>query len=312
MSKKSGAAALALAAAAASALGATAGGKLYRDVMVPKARKEGDPDYSELVTEGRLFVRTHPFHKDIYLESIDLLKLHAVFISAEKESDHRYALLIHGYNDECESMGIYAKHYAALGMNLLLPDLRGYGKSEGTYVGFGYDDRLDIIEWIYWILKRDPEAQIILHGVSMGAATVFMTIGENLPRNVVLAVADSSYTDLETEFSGVYITSKSSFLPFDIAWNLLRALTKVRAGYDIREVSPIKAAARAVTPVVILHGDADRLIPVSMAHELLDACSSRTKKIATFMGADHLRGIITDPEKYWNEIDSALSEAGLL
>ena len=311
MSKKGRMAAIFLTAAAAG-LGITAGEKLYSNIMVPKARKEDEPDFSELVTKGRMFVRNHPDHQDIYLESIDLLKLHAVFIAAENKDDHRYALLIHGYNDHCESMGIYAEHYKAQGMNLLLPDLRGYGKSEGGCVGFGYDDRLDIIEWIYWILKRDPEAKIFLHGVSMGAATVFMTLGETLPENVVFAVADSSYSDLKTEFSRVHIMSKSSALPFDIAWNILRAMTKLRAGYDLDDVCPLKAAARAVTPILILHGDADRLIPVSMANELLDACSSRTKKIATFAGADHLRGVVTDPAKYWNEIDTALTEAGLL
>ena len=40
-----------------------------------------------------------------------------------------------GYQDTHESMGAIAKHYNDLGWNVLLPDQRGHGNSEGAYVG---------------------------------------------------------------------------------------------------------------------------------------------------------------------------------
>lgn len=290
--------------------GFAAGNKLYQRAVVPKARKEDEPDHSEYITEGRRFVREHPAHQDLYLEAIDLLKLHAVYIEAEKADSHRYVILVHGYNDNCESMGIYARHYGAQGYHLLLPDLRGYGKSEGAYVGFGLDDRMDLIEWIYWILRRDADAQIILHGVSMGAAAVLMTAGEHLPPAVKAVISDSAYSDLRDEFAHVLASDKDNVLPFPVAYTLLRAQTKARAGYDMNEVSPVSAVSRAEVPILFLHGEADRLIPATMATRLYEETASR-KKLITFLGADHIRGIVTDPQKYWEQVDAFLKDAGV-
>ena len=309
MGKKGNLFALSLATALTGA-GFVAGNKLYQRVVVPKARREEEPDHSEFITEGRRFVREHPAHQDLYLEAIDLIKLHAVFIESGKQGSHRYAILVHGYNDNGEGMGIYARHYEERGYHLLLPDLRGYGKSEGSYVGFGLDDRMDIIEWIYWVLRRDAEAEIILHGVSMGAATVLMTAGEHLPPAVKAVIADSAYSDLRDEFSHVMASDRDNILPFPAAYLLLRLQTRARAGYDMDEVSPVNAVARAEMPILFLHGEADRLIPVTMATRLYEETASR-KKLVTFPGADHLRGVLTDPEKYWGQVDQFLEDAGV-
>ena len=294
-------------------IGAVAGDRLYRQVVLPKARSEEEPDFSEAVTEGRQFVRNHPAHQDVYLKSIDQLKLHAVYLRAEKPAadGHRYAVLVHGIHDNCESMGIYARQYADLGVHVLLPDLRGYGKSEGNYTGFGYDDRLDIIEWIYWLLRQDEKAQILLHGVSMGAATVLMTAGEHLPDAVKGVISDSAYSDLKDEFAHVYASSEKSLLPFPIAYELLRVQTRTRAGFDLNDVCPQEAVARADVPILYLHGDADRLIPVSMATKLYEETGSR-RHLATFMGADHIRGVVTDPEKYREQVLDFCRETAFL
>ncbi|MCR5676363.1 MAG: alpha/beta hydrolase [Lachnospiraceae bacterium] len=306
MAKKGGFLFLSAAAALAGA-GVFAGSRLYKDTIIPKARAEEEPDASELVTKGRFFVRNHPGHQDVWLDAIDLIKLHAVYIEAKEQESHSYAILVHGIHDQSEGMGIYAEHYLDQGVHVLLPDLRGYGKSEGSYTGYGLDDRLDIMEWIYWILRRDPKARIALHGVSMGAATVLMTAGEHLPAGVLAVIADSAYSDLRDEFAHVYATSPKSILPFPAAFELLRAQTKARAGYDLDDVSPVRAVARAKTPILYLHGDADRLIPVSMSTKLYEETPGK-RKLATFRGADHIRGILTDPEGYWEQVDGFLKE----
>ena len=307
---------LSLTAAAMTGVGFLAGNRLYGRFIKPQARPEDEPDHSTAVTEGRRFVREHAGHQDVYLDSIDLVKLHAVYIEAQAASsragsgdgqNHRYAILVHGINDHCESMGIYARHYLMEGIHVLLPDLRGFGKSEGDYVGYGYDDRLDIIEWIYWILHRDPAAQIILHGTSMGAATVLMTAGEHLPANVVAVISDSAYTSAREAFSHVQAQDQKTILPFSVAFTLLRWETRARAGYDLEDVSPVEAVGRARVPILFLHGDADRLVPVSMAMRLYEEAAGK-KRLVTFLGADHLRAVVTEPEKYWDEIDRLLKD----
>ena len=68
----------------------------------------------------------------------------------------------------------YGEKYYEMGYNVLLPNNRAHGNSEGNYIGMGWLDKDDIACWVNWINKQDPNAKIILHGVSMGAATTMM------------------------------------------------------------------------------------------------------------------------------------------
>ena len=103
-------------------------------------------------------------------------------------------------------------YHDVYGMNVVLPDLRGHGKSEGTYVGYGYHDRLDLIIWIDRVLGIDPDAVIILHGISMGAATVMMATGEKLPSNIKACIEDAGFSTALEEFAHVYSTLKQGRL----------------------------------------------------------------------------------------------------
>ena len=159
-------------------------------------------------------------------------------------------------------------------MNVLLPDLRGHGKSEGTYVGYGYHDRLDIILWIDKILERDPKAEIILHGISMGAATVMMTTGEKLPSNVKACVEDAGYDTAIGEFIDVYNhLEQKPPVPAEVIMPLLRAVSMVEAGYDLSKASPIEAVQRSVTPTLFIHGEGDTFIPCIMMKRLFEAAA---------------------------------------
>lgn len=75
-------------------------------------------------------------------------------------------------------MAQFAKQYYKAGFNILMPDLRGHGDSEGQYTTMGYYESVDVIDWIKEIIKKDPDALIVLHGISMGAATVMLTTGK--------------------------------------------------------------------------------------------------------------------------------------
>ena len=274
--------------------------------MVPKQLTDETNDFDPSITEGRMFVRKHPDRQDMYIEAIDQIKLHASYIAA-KENSHRYAIIIHGIWDNHETNGIYAKHYLEKGINCLLPDLRGFGKSEGKYIGYGYDDRLDILEWIYWIIKRDPEAKIILHGMSMGSATTLMTTGEKLPPNVKAAIADSSYTTLREQFAHTYKMFKGSFIPVPIALFLARIIIRLKAGFDINDVNPIEAVERSTTPTLFIHGDNDTFIDPQMCSRLYETAKC-PKQYCLILGAGHIECVVRDPENYWAKIDNFLSK----
>ena len=279
---------------------------IYKISSVPHQHTDEDKDFDPIITQGRFFVRNHPDKKDMYIDSIDKLRLHASYIPAG-EDVHDYAIIIHGIWDNHESNGVYAKHYLEKGINCLLPDLRGFGKSEGSYIGYGFDDRFDIIEWIYWIVKRDPEARIILHGMSMGAATTLMTTGEYLPDQVKCAIADSSFTTLREQFASAYRLYKGSFVPIPIALALSRIIILIRSGFDIDDVKPISAVERSKTPTLFIHGDDDTYIDPHMCSRLYEAAKC-PKQYCMILGAEHIECVVRDPVNYWNKVDAFVNK----
>ena len=83
----------------------------------------------------------------------------------------------------------------------LTPDLRACGDTDGNYLGMGWLDRKDILSWIDWIVAQDSDARIVIHGISMGAATTMMTAGEDTPDQVVAFIEDCGYTSVWDTFS---------------------------------------------------------------------------------------------------------------
>ena len=87
----------------------------------------------------------------------------------------------------------YARKYYEKGYSILMPDLRAHGDSQGNIVGMGWLDRMDILKWTDLILAENPEADIVLHGISMGASADD-GFRERLPENVSAIIADCGYT----------------------------------------------------------------------------------------------------------------------
>jgi fermentation-respiration switch protein FrsA (DUF1100 family) len=194
-------------------------------------------------------------------------------------------------------------------MNVLLPDLRGHGRSDGVYVGMGYDDSRDLVRWIDWVLEKDPSAQIILHGISMGAATVLMTTGCHLPKQVAAAISDSAYTSAVDVFTHVYKKLDEAVIPAPIMMEAVRAIALVRAGYDIAKVKPVEAVARSQTPTLLFHGQADTFVPHAMGQKIYDAVKDKID--ITFFSvpeAEHGLSYLMDNAGYRRLIEDLLDK----
>ena len=243
-------------------------------------------------------------YTDEYITSSDNLKLHSYQIKNETSSN-KWVITVHGYTSEGINMSSYAKKYYDNGYNVLIPDLRAHGLSEGDYIGMGWDDRLDIISWINYILNEDPNAEIILHGVSMGAATVLMTSGEEIPSNVKAIVADCGYTSVWDEFA--YQLDDLFSLPEFPILNVSSIVSKIRAGYFLGEASSIDQVKKSKTPILYIHGDQDDFVPYYMMEELYNATSSE-KEMLTIKGAEHAKASEVDPETYWTTVNNFINK----
>ncbi|MDO4285691.1 MAG: alpha/beta hydrolase [Eubacteriales bacterium] len=292
------------------AIGGLAGAAnfFFQFSLKPKKKdesKDTDPSESEYLA-GCRWMNEHVMRRDVYTTSDSGLRLHGNLIPAAHPDCHRYAVCVHGYGERAASMGMYAKVYSEnWGMNVLLPDLRGHGASEGNYIGMGYPDHFDLIRWIDYILEKDPQAVILLHGVSMGAATVLMTTGETLPSQVRAAVSDCAYTSAVEEFTKVYKGLDGAFVPAPLMLQMVRAICLVRARFDLAKAAPIRYVRRSETPTLFIHGAEDDFVPASMMPRLFEAAAC-PKEFLWVPGAAHAASAVVDPEAYWNKVERFL------
>ena len=282
--------------------GATALGNFIYDQRVARQAREEDPESP--FQEGRRWLREHTDGREATIVGVDGTALRARVLYSVPETQN-WVICIHGYRDEGSFMGHFARHYAERGWNVVIPDLRGHGKSEGNYIGFGWDDRLDIVAWCSWIARREPEAKIVLHGVSMGAAATLMTTGGALMPNVKAAISDSAFTRVSDLLRHVYQKGQSNYGPFAPAFAALCAAVRRRAKYDLRKADAVAAVRNSRIPTLFIHGVADELVPASMMAELYENARC-PKEFLWVPKAGHVRGVIVDPELYWSRVDGCL------
>lgn len=245
--------------------------------------------------------------EELMLESRDGLKLSGYFLPATKPTD-KLVILTHGYLGNAKQMGLFGIfYYQELGYNIFMPDARGHGKSEGDYYGFGWPDRLDLIDWTNVLVEKlGSDTEVIYHGLSMGAATVLMASGEaDLPSQVKAIVADSPYGSVYQLFA--YQMKRMFHLPAFPLLDSTSLVTKARAGYLFREASALKEVQLTNVPILYIHGKADTFVPVKNAIELYDNTSSSTE-LFLVDGANHGESYAKEPEAYKEKVQKFLQQ----
>ncbi len=263
---------------------------------------------------GKVWGRQHGIEQ-VEIMSEDGYRLKGVLMQAsgdaaeagQKSADpHRWVVLLHGYTGSKEMMYGYAYWYWTHGYSVLAPDFRCQGESEGDYIGLGATDSKDLEGWIDLILEREPEAEIVLHGLSMGASTALLYCGqENVPDNIKAVISDCAFTDAYSMFKEK-IGSWFHLPAFPVV-DSAELMIRLRAGYDLKETSPLKAVSASSVPTLFIHGEEDRMIPVSMCRELYDAAACE-KEIMIVEGAGHAQAADKDPARYFEEVEKFLRE----
>ena len=216
----------------------------------------------------------------------------------------KWVILLHGYTGWKEEMYQFACWYQQQGYSVLALDLRCQGESEGDFIGMGWTDHFDCALWIGHILEQSPDADIVLHGQSMGAATALLVAGApGVSEHIRAVVSDSAYTEAYAMFGdkiGEWFHLPAA--PFvDSACVMLR----LRGGYNLKDASPLKAVVNSDIPTLFIHGDEDRMIDVAMSYELYEAAACE-KELLIVEGAGHAQAQDKDPEAYYGRIGEFL------
>ncbi len=268
---------------------------IKRNLMTKKNREDfaNNPE----VILGHLFYSTTP-QINISIPNSEGRHINALLYKQENENS-KYAIVVHGYRASVKSVSYLAKRYYEAGYNVLLPYLRAHLGSDYDYCTMGWHERFDIVDWINYIDRTAENAKIVLHGVSMGAATVMMTTGESLPSCVVCAIEDCGYTSVYDAYT--YKIPKMMKIPAFPCIEIFRRAIKKRVGFDIKEASALEQVKKSCTPTLFIHGNDDTVVPVGMAHELyLNASCPKELMISKY--ANHEMSALLSPDKYWGKI----------
>lgn len=238
--------------------------------------------------------------KDVYIESVDGLKLHAYLIENNSEYNNgNFMMVFHGYKSCASDMAFYAEQFYDMGYSVLLPDARAHGLSEGRYIGMGWPERKDNLLWIDEIIKLNSKAKIGLFGVSMGGATVINTAGQDLPKQVVVAVEDCGYSSVYKQFS---VQMKSIFnLPAFPMLDIASVVAYAKSGVNLLVADCTKQAAKIKIPTLFIHGSEDKFVPFEMLDELYNAANCKKEKLV-IEGAGHAGSASRNPSLYWGTL----------
>lgn len=206
--------------------------------------------------------------RETRLTAADGTLLHAYLLSAAEPTD-RTAVVVHGYTDHPLGMLQYAwLYHHELGYNVLLPALRFHGKSGGRAIQMGWGDRLDVKRWIEELPALfGGEQQVVLHGLSMGGATVMMLSSDEVrPASVRCIVEDCGYMGVWEQFQKEL--KEDYHLPSFPILHAANGICRLRYGWNFLEASALEAVRRSSCPMLFIHGSNDHYVPTWMVHPL--------------------------------------------
>lgn len=311
------AAGIAGAAVAAGAAGAMAGAATLFNRVIPRqdelkvdisemADMEKWEEYKKIIHPNKEWLMQHSM-EHIVIRSRDGLALHGDYVASDIPSD-RLVIACHGYTScglsDCSSISTY---FLKKGYDCLIVDHRAHGKSEGKFIGFGILDRYDCLEWIKYAVNRfGKNREIVLYGVSMGAATVLMTAGfPELPENVKAIISDCAFTSPYDVFA--HILKRDYHLPPFPIMNITDSLCRQKAGYGFSDYSTLAAVKHTDRPVLFIHGMEDNFVPTWMSQKNYEACVSQ-KELLLVPNAGHAASYYENVSLYESAVSDFLEK----
>ncbi|MFC6294889.1 alpha/beta fold hydrolase [Lactiplantibacillus daoliensis] len=237
------------------------------------------------------------------IKSSDGLKLIAWYLP--KTGSKKTVVLAHGFAGNKSLMGAWAGMYHELGYNVLVPDSRASGASQGTAIGYGWLERKDDLQWAKTVVKKTATTQIVMSGISMGAAGMTMASGERQIPQIKAYVVDSPFTSAKAIIS--YQAGQLYHLPAFPLVDVTSAITKLRAGYTFGEADAVKQVRKNKLPIMMIAGTKDDFVPTRMSKDLFRQ-AHEPKALWLVKGAGHTTAITQNYPAYKRSVADFLAQ----
>ena len=249
--------------------------------------------YYDCMKDADAWLRAHN-QKDVYITSEDGLRLRARWI--ENENPVGTILFAHGYRSTpILDFGVAYPFYYEMGFNILIPDQRAHGESQGRFITFGVKECKDFLRWIDYHNQHLGKYPLLLSGLSMGAATVMYLADEDLPENVGGIIADCGFTSPKDILGCIF--TRVTHMPSAIAIYATDIFARLIAGFSLYKKDSRKTLAKNKLPILLVHGKDDDFVPCTMTEEGYEACSGN-KHLLLVDGAGHGVSFLKDPDGY--------------
>lgn len=242
--------------------------------------------------------------QELQIETDDGLKLYGVWIPAENPKGT--ILLAHGYRScKMVDFSLAFEMYHAMGMNILVPDQRAHGKSEGKYITFGVKESQDMLAWVNCHNQTFGNFPLILSGLSMGASTMLYLADADLPENVKGIIADCGFTSPKEIIKSVF--HRVVHLPAVPTLWAADLFARIFAGFGLAEKDTRKTLQNSKVPVLLVHGIDDGFVPCEMTRQAYAACKE-PKELLLVDGADHGVSFLVDQVRYIDVVTAFLEK----
>ncbi|MCD7796885.1 MAG: alpha/beta hydrolase [Clostridiales bacterium] len=186
-------------------------------------------------------------------------------------------------------------------MAFSLPTISLRENPRGKYVGFDYFESQDLLEWIKFLeSKFGKDTKFILHGISMGAATVMMLCADKCPKSVKLIIEDCGYTCAKDQFE--YLIKKAGIKKPETIYNSFNYFNKKIAGYNLSLTDVRNQVKNTKVPILFIHGDKDDFVPFEMVYELYNICPENKRTIKVIHNATHANSAVVDEKEYFDAL----------
>lgn len=226
------------------------------------------------------------------------------------ENPKRIIVAMHGWRSSwTRDFGVISEFWKDEGCSVLYAEQRGQNNSGGDYMGFGLTERYDCLEWVKWAdAHNEAGLPIYLAGISMGATTVLMASGLELPESVHGIMSDCGFTSPHEIWK--HVAENNLHLSYGIRGNIASGICKKKIQMGAKDYSTIDALKTNEIPVLFIHGTEDHFVPVEMTYENYKACKA-PKRLFVVPGADHGMSYVLDEAGYkavvrdfWNSFDN--------
>lgn len=289
----------------------------YMDIMTREKKRKSliglissmndNTDYSDMIdfidNKVRWIEKQNTEHISITSERGDLLR---GYLTLNENKSNVFVFCAHGcHSNHNGDPAAFMQYYIEKGYNFLSVDHVAHGESGGKYLGYDYYESIDSLEWLDYLIRRfGKDIKIIIHGVSMGGATICQ-MADSIPEQVKLAIADCPYTNALEEFD--HVAKSAGIKHTNVILKAINGMTKLFAGYDLNDTDVRNSVKNSKVPMLFVHGKEDDFVPTRMSIELYGICENE-KELYLVENAIHAQSIKTDETGYHKKLNEFIEK----